>query len=113
MLRFNPNFLFPQLFSFNPDNNSVKTSYDKKIHVGNILTFLLFVGEAKLVARMDRKSTDANCILDFMVSIFANTVDFRFSPFTRLHHLRIVKRCQRMSPKDLHHLSFCQEVCCN
>ena len=66
---------------------------------------MLFVGEAKLVARMDRKSTDTNCILDFM--------DFRFSPFTRLHHLRIVKLCQRMSPKDLHHLSFCQEVCCN
>ena len=113
MLRFNPNFLFPQIFSLNPDNNSVKTSYDKIIHVGNILTFLLFVGEAKLVARMDRKSTDANCILDFMVSMFANTLDFRFSPFTRLHHLRIVERCQRMSPKDLHHLSFCQEVCCN
>ena len=91
----------------------MKTFYDKKIHFGDILTFLLFVGKAKLVARMDRKSTDANCILDSMVLMFANTVDFRFSPFTRLHHLRIVKRCQRMSLKDLHHLSFCQEVCCN
>ena len=106
MLRFNPNFLFPQLFSFNPNNNSVKTSYDKKIHGGNILTLLLFVGEAELVARMDRKSTDANCILDFMVSMFANTLDLRFSPFTRLHHLRFVKRCKRLSPKRFTSLEF-------
>ena len=77
----------------------MKTTYDKKIHVGNILTFLLFVGEAKLVARMDRKSTDANGILDSMVSIIANNVDFRFSPFTRMHHLKIVKRCHDITER--------------
>ena len=90
-----------QIFSFPNYFHSTQTTtiHDKKIHVGNILTFLLFVGEAKLVARMDRKSTDANGILDSMVSIIANNVDFRFSPFTRLHHLRIVKRCQRFHRK--------------
>ena len=102
-------FTFPNYFHSTQTTIQKKTSYDKEIHVGNILTFLLFVGEAKLVARMDRKSTDANCTLDSMLSINANNVDFRFSPFTRLHHLRIDKRFQRMSPKDLHHLSFCQE----
>ena len=89
-----------QIFSFpNYFHSTQTTIHDKQIHVGNILTFLLFVGEAKLVARMDRKSTDANGILDSMVSIIANNVDFRFSPFTRLHHLRIVKRCQRFHRK--------------
>ena len=72
-------FTFPNYFHSTQTTIQKKTSYDKEIHVGNILTFLLFVGEAKLVARMDRKSTDANCLLDSMVSIIANNVDAALS----------------------------------